>query len=403
MVFPMESVFGCHLVKGRVERPFEFSCQLYVGDLTALLADEVMMVIAGDLFGQFIARVIVGGHDAMDHPHFFEHYQIAVRRALGKLAVDGQHLSDGGWPRQAQKSLNNGPAVERVTMRFCRQFCSCQLMNFSHGNHRSGYEINWELAGTMRLAVAGLRRKPPGSTKETTMAYPQPTTTPVIHADEDTRAQFLVKVYQHVVLGVVAFMAIEAFLFASGLAEVIADFVFGAGGIGWLAILGGFMVVSTIAGRSAQKIGNTSAQYGALFMMAGAQALLFTPFLYIVFSQDQAGSVVSAAVVTIVGFAALTAVAMTTRRDLSRLRPFIMWGSIVALGLIVVSTFIGSFQLGLVFSVAMVGLAGASILYETQNVVRRYPEWAYVAAAVSLFSSLMLMFWYVLRIFAGRD
>ena len=55
------------------------------------------------------------------------------------------------------------------------------------------------------------------------------------------------------------------------------------------------------------------------------------------------------------------------------------------------------------FSIAMIGLAGASILFQTQNVVRRYPVNAYVAAAIALFSSLMTMFWYVLRLLMARD
>jgi FtsH-binding integral membrane protein len=50
----------------------------------------------------------------------------------------------------------------------------------------------------------------------------------------------------------------------------------------------------------------------------------------------------------------------------------------------------------------MIALAGASILYTTQQAMRRYPEQAYVAAAVQLFGSLMMMFWYVLRIFSQR-
>ena len=54
------------------------------------------------------------------------------------------------------------------------------------------------------------------------------------------------------------------------------------------------------------------------------------------------------------------------------------------------------------FTIAMIGLAGASILYQTQSIVREYPEWAYVGAAVSLFASLMLLFWYVLRLFMRR-
>ena len=59
------------------------------------------------------------------------------------------------------------------------------------------------------------------------------------------------------------------------------------------------------------------------------------------------------------------------------------------------------FQLGTFFSVAMVGLAGASILYDTSNVLLRFPEDRYVGAALELFSSVAMMFWYVLRIFIG--
>ena len=88
---------------------------------------------------------------------------------------------------------------------------------------------------------------------------------------------------------------------------------------------------------------------------------------------------------------------MTTRKDLSFLRPMLMWGGIVAIGLIIAAVIFG-FTLGPLFSIAMIALAGASILYQTQQIVRKYPEWAYVGAAVSLFGSLMLMFWYVLRL-----
>lgn len=236
------------------------------------------------------------------------------------------------------------------------------------------------------------------------MAYPQPTMTPVINADEETRSRFLVRVYQHLALAVLAFIAIEAVFFTVGIAEGIYDFLASTGGVAWLLILGGFTVVNMIASRSAHQLGNTGAQYGALFAMSAAEALIFAPFLYYVFKvapTDGTTSVVSAAIVTLVGFAALTVVAMTTRKDLSFLRPLVMWGAIVAIGLIIAAVVFG-FQLGAVFSVAMIGLAGASILYQTQNIVRRYPEWAYVGAAVSLFGSLMMMFWYILQLFTRR-
>jgi uncharacterized protein len=236
------------------------------------------------------------------------------------------------------------------------------------------------------------------------MSYPHPTMTPVIHADEETRARFLVKVYQHLALAVVAFMAIEALFFTLGIAQALYDFLATSGGVAWLLILGGFTIVNMIASRSAHQLGNPSAQYGALFAMAGAEALIFAPFLYMVFNSetsDGTATVLSAAVITLVGFGALTVVAMTTRKDLSFLRPLIMWGAIAAIGLIVAGVAFG-FTLGPLFSMAMIGLAGASILYQTQQIIRRYPEWAYVGAAVSLFGSLMMLFWYVLRMLSRR-
>jgi FtsH-binding integral membrane protein len=54
------------------------------------------------------------------------------------------------------------------------------------------------------------------------------------------------------------------------------------------------------------------------------------------------------------------------------------------------------------FSVAMIALAGGSILYQTQTIMRRYPAEAYVGAAVQLFASVMLLFWYVLRLLSRR-
>jgi uncharacterized protein len=50
----------------------------------------------------------------------------------------------------------------------------------------------------------------------------------------------------------------------------------------------------------------------------------------------------------------------------------------------------------------MITLAGVSILYQTQTIMRRYPSEAYVGASVQLFASVMLLFWYVLRLVSQR-
>ncbi|MDF1701983.1 MAG: permease, partial [Planctomycetota bacterium] len=48
-------------------------------------------------------------------------------------------------------------------------------------------------------------------------------------------------------------------------------------------------------------------------------------------------------------------------------------------------------------------LAGGYILYDTSNVLHHYPKSRYVGAALALFSSVALMFWYVISLFLSRD
>src|SRR5207237_5098381 len=142
------------------------------------------------------------------------------------------------------------------------------------------------------------------------------------------------------------------------------------------------------------------AQYAARARYVVAEALILVPLLYIA-DKIAPGAISSAAVVTFIAFAALTAIVFLTRKDFSFLRGILCWGGIVALVLIVAGVAFG-FQLGTFFSVAMVALAGASILYDTSNVLHHYPEDRYVAAALELFASVALMLWYVLRLFMSR-
>ncbi len=225
---------------------------------------------------------------------------------------------------------------------------------------------------------------------------------PVATLDAEARSGFLVKVYQHLVAAVVAFMLFETLLFASGLARGLYDLIAGSGPM-WLLILGGFMVVNWLATTAAHDLTDPARQYAGLFGLAAAEAVIFAPFLYMVFNVDGGGTatVASAAVVTALGFGGLTVVGLLTRKDLSFLRPMMLWGGVMALVLIVAAVLFG-LELGVWFSLAMIGLAGGSILYQTQAILRRYPEEAYVGAAVQLFAAVMLLFWYVLRLFSRR-
>ncbi len=226
---------------------------------------------------------------------------------------------------------------------------------------------------------------------------------PAIHAPETDRATFVGLVYKHIAAAVAAFIAFETVLFVTGVAGAMEDFFFRGGGGRWMLLMGGVMVVQWFAGNAAADLLNPSRQYIGLFGSAFAQSLIFAPFLSYVFGQSGGGATVAeAAVITLIGFAVLTGIGLFTRKDLSFLRPIVMWGFGLAL-VAIIAGFIFGFGLGLWFSIAMIGLSGAAILFQTQGVVKRYPIGSHVAAAVGLFNSLMTMFWYVLRALMQRD
>jgi FtsH-binding integral membrane protein len=132
-----------------------------------------------------------------------------------------------------------------------------------------------------------------------------------------------------------------------------------------------------------------------------AEAILFVPLLYIVEAMAP-GTIRSAVLATLLGFAGLTGVAFITRKDFSFVRGLLLWGGVVALVAIVAATLFG-LELGTWFSMGMIAFAGVAILYDTSNVIHHFPEDRYVAAALELFASVALMFWYILRLFSSRN
>lgn len=229
------------------------------------------------------------------------------------------------------------------------------------------------------------------------------TFTPVSALDTDSRGAFIWRVYGHVALAILGFAAIETWFFTSGLAEPIARTLLTLPG-GWLVVLGGFMLVSWVASRVAHTVDSMPLQYLALAGFVFAEALIFTPLLYIA-DATAPGVIDSAAGITLLGTAGLTAVAFITRKDFSFLRSILMWGFVLAMIAIIAATFMESVQLGTWFSVAMIGFAGAAVLYDTSNILHHYPEDRHVGAALQLFASIALMFWYVLNLLLsmGRD
>jgi FtsH-binding integral membrane protein len=216
-------------------------------------------------------------------------------------------------------------------------------------------------------------------------------------ADVDTRARFIVRTYGHLVGAVAAFTGLEMLFFSTGLAQTITR---GMLSVNWIVVLGGFVLVSWLATAAAHRAVSMVAQYAALGAYVLVEALIFVPLLF--FANLKApGVITSAAGVTALGFAGLTAVAFLTRKDFSFLGALLRWVGIGVL-IAIVSGLIFGFQLGTWFSVGMIVFAGAAILYDTSNVIRHYPEDRHVAASLQLFASVMLLLWYVIRLFLSR-
>ena len=219
----------------------------------------------------------------------------------------------------------------------------------------------------------------------------------------ENRAQFIRKTYLLLAAAIVAFIVVEAFLFVSGAADMIASVMFSGGAMGWLLVLGLFMGVSFLANRWATSETSKATQLFGLGIFVVAEAVIFVPLIFMAtYYAGDTSVLLKAGIVTLGLFLGITATVFITRSDFSFLGPIIAIGGFTALGFIVASAIFG-FSLGTIFAFVMVAFAGTAILYETSNVLHRFNTNQHVAAALALFASIALLFWYLLTIFSSRD
>ena len=218
----------------------------------------------------------------------------------------------------------------------------------------------------------------------------------------EERASFIRKTYLHLAGAVFIFILMEAYLITSGAGLWMAQKM--TGGYSWLIVLGLFMGVSMLAQWWANSQTSKAMQYMGLALFIVAEAIVFLPLLFVAAIRSDGYELFAKAGITTLGlFLGLTAVVFLTRKDFSFLGPILMIGGFVALGFIA-SGIIFGFSLGNIFAFAMVAFAGAAILYDTSNILHHYRPNQHVAASLSLFASVALLFWYILRIFMGsRD
>lgn len=221
----------------------------------------------------------------------------------------------------------------------------------------------------------------------------------VANASDIEKAGFYKKTYKHLALAVLAFILVETIMINVIPVEVIAWML--GGRFIWLFIIGLFWLGTTMSNKLAFDPSRQKQYLGLAFYVI-LEALIFLPMIYIAAFYSGSGDILmQAALTTLFMFAGLTAVVFLTSTDFSFLRTAIIVGGFLSLGIIVVGAIFG-FNLGLWFSAGMAVLASASILYQTDQIKNHYGTEQYVGASLQLFASVMLLFWYILRIFMSR-
>ena len=228
-----------------------------------------------------------------------------------------------------------------------------------------------------------------------------PYTTPyavstVSESPEAARAEFIRKTYGHLAGAIALFAVLEWQFISLGLGDTALGLL-GSSRYSWLMVLGAFMAVSWVADRWATNDSSKGMQYAGLLLYTVAEAVIFLPMIALAIGITGDGSLLfQAGFITAAMVLGISAVALTTKKDFSFVGGMLKIGGFVALGLIAASIFL-PFSLGLWFSGAMIIFASGSILYNTSNLIHRYQPGQHVAASLSLFASVALLFWYVLR------
>jgi FtsH-binding integral membrane protein len=219
------------------------------------------------------------------------------------------------------------------------------------------------------------------------------------------RAAFITRTYVHLFLAIIAFSVLEVFWFFTPVPQMVFS-IFQMGRLGLFMYMGAFVGISYLANNWALSSDSKGKQYLGLGLYTVAESIMFLPLIAMAIAQgtgaDGDAMILPRAIgITLTLFAGLTGVVFITRKDFSFMRAALMFGGFAVMALIGSSILFG-FTLGMVFSYAMVAFACGYILYDTSNVMLHYRTHQHVAAALALFASVMLLFWYVLRILLSR-
>lgn len=234
----------------------------------------------------------------------------------------------------------------------------------------------------------------------------------VATAGVSERVAFLRRTYAHLGLALIAWAVASAglFVYMPETSLKIAT-LGGAGTFGILLVFGAFIG----AGYLAQRLAMSDTSRGLQYLGLGLEIAVFTVIVQFALwaAFFRLGSdfdaftrtVAQAGVVTVAIFTGLTATVFITKKDFSFLRGALTIGIFAAIGVSLAAVIFG-FQLGALFSGAVILLMAGYILYETSVVMAYFPPTHHVAASLMLFSTVATLFIHVLRLMSilrGND
>jgi len=138
-----------------------------------------------------------------------------------------------------------------------------------------------------------------------------------------------------------------------------------------------------------------------LFTFTFLFGLTLGPLLAQYISMGSGDLVIQAFALTAIAFGGLTAYAWTTKKDFSYLSGFIYIGVFLLIGAFVVNMFINVAIMSTIISMFGVVLFSMFILYDTQNIMKRYSEDEYVMGAISLFLDFANLFLFILSLLSN--
>ena len=216
----------------------------------------------------------------------------------------------------------------------------------------------------------------------------------VANAAESERAAFIKRTYLHLGGAIAAYAVVVSLFIASGVANAFMGVLSGTPWL-WFVVLAAYMGVSMLADNWAHSGVSRERQYMGLGLYIVAFGFLSTIPIARALSMD-GNILLHAAGITAALGGGLTFTAFSTKINFSFMGRFLTIGGFVAIGIIVAGMIFG-FSLGLWFMGAMIIFAAASVLYSTSNIIHEYHTDQHVAASLSLFSSVGLLFWYVIQ------